>query len=399
MSTKVDKTRFNRYLDENLDELWKISKEIHSAPELAYQEYKACEIQCSYLQSKGFEITKAAGGVETAYVARFGKGRPIIAVFSEYDALPNLGHACGHNLIAASALGAGIVAKKYLENTNTEGTLLVVGTPAEEGGGGKIKLLEAGVLGEIDAVIMQHPTSAKTRLAGECMSSVSLRLEFVGKSAQAGSHPENGINALSSATLFVVASGLLRQQLKTNTRISEYIVNGGEAVNIIPSNAVVQSRIMSFNANDLQITVDKIRSAAEGCAKAIGCSIKIEETKGYLGRLPNKTLSDVCRNELLDLNEPVMDGMPFDYGGEDLGNVSRVIPICNPYVTIFPDYKISGHTPQFRELAGSEAGKHNIDVASKAMGNTVIDLFVEPKLIDTAKEEMTARLESEKQHE
>lgn len=375
--------------------IWEIALSIHETPEVAFQEFHSRDIQIDFLKSEGFKVEKSVGGIETSYLAEFGRGAPVIAIFAEYDALPKLGHACGHNLIAASALGAGIICKSFLEITNLEGCIKIFGTPAEESGGGKIIMLNAGAFEGVDAVIMQHPTSATTRLAGECMSSNHLTFEFNGRSAQAGSHPENGINALSAAILFINACSLLRQTMKTNTRYSEFISDGGVASNVIPDYAKVETSIRSFNSKDLQEYTNKIVNAAECCAKAIGCTVKSSIKSGYLGRIPNKTLSDICRNELQLLGETVMDGMPFDYGGEDLGNVSRKIPICNPYVTIFPDRKISGHTKQFCELAASEAGRHCVEVASKAMGLTACDLFENPMLVNEAKKELKQRLESE----
>lgn len=389
------KQQCDHYLDEHLDELWEISKYIHANPELAYEEVKACKVQCDYLKKMGFEVVEGAGNVPTAFTAKTGSGKPVIAIVSEYDALPELGHACGHNLISTSALGAAILAKHFLDEQKAEGTLYVIGTPAEESGGGKIKLLKAGVFEGVDAVIMQHPTSAPTRLAGECMSSMRLDIEFFGKSAHAGSHPENGINALSAANLYFSATGMLRQQFKGDMRLSGIIVDGGKGTGLIPDYAHVKGSISSFSLKDLRMNAEKVRQCAQGCAHALGCEVKVVIEEGYQGRVPNTILSEVCRKELEALHEPLLDGMPFDYGGEDLGNVSRLIPICNPYVTIFPDYKISNHTAQFRELAISENGRHCLEIAAKAMGRTAIEFLVHPKILEAAKAELKERLKNE----
>ena len=389
------KQQCDRYLDEHLDELWEISRYVHANPELAYEEYKACKVQCDYLKKMGFEVVEGAGNVPTAFTAKTGSGKPVVAIVSEYDALPELGHACGHNLICTSALGAAIEAKHFLDEQSVTGTLYVIGTPAEESGGGKIKLLEAGIFDEVDAVIMQHPTSVPTRLAGACMSSMRLDIEFFGKSAHAGSHPENGINALSAANLYFVATGLLRQHFKGDMRLSGIITEGGKGTGLIPDYAHVKCSISSFSLKDLKMNAEKVRHCAEGCAHALDCEVKITIEEGYQGRVPNEILSEVCRKELMALNEPLLEGMPFDYGGEDLGNVSRRIPICNPYVTIFPDYKISNHTAQFRELAISENGRHCLEIASKAMGRTAMEFLTHPEILEAAKEELAERLKNE----
>lgn len=381
--------------DSKFEEIWNIALSIHETPEIAFQEFHSRDLQTEFLLKEGFTVTKDIGGLRTSYAAKVGSGKPVIAIFAEYDALPQLGHACGHNLIAASALGAAIICKEFLQRTKTEGTLMVYGTPAEESGGGKIMMLKNGAFEGVDAVIMQHPTSATTRLAGSCMSSNHLTFEFYGKSAQAGSHPEKGINALNAAILYITACSFLRQTMKTTTRFSEYVADGGVASNVLPGYAKVETGVRSFSLKDLNTYTNQLINAAEHCAKAMGCTVKTNKETGYLGRIPNNTLSNICRKELLSLGEPVMDGMPDDYGGEDLGNVSRRIPICNPYVTLFPDYKISGHTPQFRDLAASESGKHCVEIASKAMGLTACDLFENPLLIEDAKKELQQRLEGE----
>lgn len=393
----LDKVQYDNYLDSRLDELWDVASYIHANPEIGFEEYKACEIQANFLRENGFKVTTNVGTLPTAFKAEFSvrEGDLSLAVVSEYDALPEIGHACGHNLISTTALGTAITTKKFMEDNNIGGTLYVIGTPAEEAGGGKIVLLENGVFDGVDTVLMMHPTSDLTRLAGECMSSMKFSIEFKGVSSHAGSHPEKGANALSAANLYFAATGLLRQHFKGETRLSGIIEEGGKAVGMIPDYVTVSGSISSFNLNSLERYVEKVRKCAEGAAHAMGCEVVFEVTPGYQGRVPNKTLSEVCRNEFIELDEPLLDGMPHDYGGEDLGNVSRVIPICNPYTTIFPDHKISNHTVQFRELANSEAGKRCIQVSSKAMARTMMELFLNPNIVASAKEELEERLVKE----
>ncbi|MEJ8737608.1 M20 family metallopeptidase [Erysipelotrichaceae bacterium HCN-30851] len=383
---------YDRYVEQIMNDLWDIAQFIHKNPELAFKEFKAKEKQCEYLEKNGFKVEKGICGLETAFKAQIGEGKPHIAILSEYDALPELGHACGHNLICSSALGTIVALKKYLENKKYKGTISIVGTPAEESGGGKIVLLKKGAFADVDAVFLMHPTSDKTRLAGECMSSMRLHIEFFGKSAHSGSHPEDGINALSASNLYFVATGLLRQQFKGDMRLSGIITKGGKQTGLVPDYVEVEGSISSFNLTELKKNVKKVENCAIGSALAMGCTVKFDAKEGYQGRIPNKVLSDVCRKEFENLNEPLLDGMPFDYGGEDLGNISRVIPICNPYVTIFPDFKISNHTEQFRDFAISEAGYRCIDVTCKAMGRSIIRLLENPHIIEEAKKELKERL-------
>lgn len=227
------------------------------------------------------------------------------------------------------------------------------------------------------------------------MSSLRLDITFKGKSAHAGSHPEDGINALSAANLYFVATGLLRQQFKGDMRLSGIISEGGAQPGQIPDTVRIKGSISSFNLQELHANAGKVKNCAQGSALAMGCTVECLITEGYQGRIPNQTLSDLCKLELEELKEPLLDGMPFDYGGEDLGNVSRLIPICNPYVTIFSDYKISNHTEQFKDLANSPTGYRCIQVGSKAMARTIMNLYVQPDIIDEAKKELQTRLEKE----
>ncbi len=391
----VDKTSYDAYVDSLMPRLWEIAQYVHANPEVAFTEHKACAAQCDYLSDQGFDVVRGAGGLETAYTATFGQGFPHLGIVSEYDALPGLGHGCGHNLICTTALGTAAAVKKYLEDSGTSGTVTVFGTPAEEEGGGKITMLENGVFEGVDALFFMHPTSDLTKLAGYCMSSMRLVVEFTGKSAHAGSHPWDGANALSAANLFFAATGMIRQQFKGDVHFSGIIEEGGKETGLIPDYVRVRCSISSFSLSELERCVGLVENCAKGSALAMGCEASFKAVPGYQGRVPNEVLSEVCRAELADLGEPMLEGLVDDFGGEDLGNVSRLIPVCNPYVTIFPDYKISGHTERFRELANTEAGYRCIQVASKAMSRTMMDVYEDPSVLDDAKAELAERIAKE----
>ena len=390
------KLNSDKAIDSKINELWNISTYIHENPEMCFEEYKACDAQCTFLENNGFAVAKNIGTLDTAFCATlsFGTKLPVIAVLSEYDAL-TIGHACGHNLIATSALGAAIGIKNFLETNNYNGTIKIIGTPAEESGGGKIILLNNHVFDDVDSVIMMHPTSAPSRLAGECLSSKRISIEYTGKVAHAGAHPENGINALSAANLHLVATGMLRQHFKADIRLSQIIINSNNQTGLIPELSQIKGSLSCFKLNDLEKCADIIKNCAIGCGNAMGCKTEIIIEDGYQGRIPNKVLSDICKNELGKLNEPLLEGMPIDFGGEDLGNISRHIPICNPYITIFPEYKISNHTEQFKQLAISKAGLKCVEISSKSIARTCIQLFIDPSLIELAKNELKIRLKTE----
>ncbi|MEG0093518.1 MAG: M20 family metallopeptidase [Erysipelotrichaceae bacterium] len=385
----------NEKIKKEFDNLWDISKFIYDNPELGFEEKKACKILTDYLIQKDFMVEIGIAGLPTAFKATYKKGNSNtrIAVFAEYDALPKLGHACGHNLIAASALGTAIAVKSALLKSELEGTIEIYGTPAEEDGGGKIILLNQGCFDGLDAVFLMHPTSAKTRIGGECISFSEYRIEYFGKSAQAESHPDNGINALDAASLFYSAVGMMRQQLKDGIHICSIISKAGEDIGQIPDYTQVDLEVSSMQSNDIESTKIKLKEIARGMGIATGCRMKFTEIPGYLGRIPNTTLANICKKELISLSEEVMEGLPSDKGGEDLGNVSRVIPICNLYTTLLPERKISGHTPEFKKLAISEAGKHCLKISSNAMARSIVELFIHPEYINEAKIELEKRSE------
>ncbi|MCR0328972.1 M20 family metallopeptidase [[Clostridium] innocuum] len=387
-------------VDAEFDHLWKLASYIHANPEIAFEEKKAASALSSYLHEAGFIVETGIAGLETAFKAVFKKGDgPRIAVLAEYDALQGLGHACGHNLIATSALGCAVAVKHALEHNDLQGSIEVYGTPAEEDGGGKIIMLDHGVFDGLDAVFLMHPTSAMARIGGECASFTDFVIEYFGKSAHAESHPENGINALDAANLFYQAVGLTRQQLRDSIHVCCILAESEKDIGRIPDYAKLEVEISTMRVKDIETTKQKIINIAEGMALASGCRVSYKEIPGYYGRMPNTVLGELCRQEMLALQEPMMEGMPSDAGGEDLGNVSRVIPACNLYMTLLPEKKISGHTEQFRELAISDAGKHCLDVSSKGMANSIVRLFQEPDLLKQAKEELKRRQKEEAANE
>lgn len=387
-------------VDAEFDHLWKLASYIHANPEIAFEEKKAASALSSYLHEAGFIVETGIAGLETAFKAVFKKGDgPRIAVLAEYDALQGLGHACGHNLIATSALGCAVAVKHALEYSDLQGSIEVYGTPAEEDGGGKIIMLDHGVFDGLDAVFLMHPTSAMARIGGECSSFTDFVIEYFGKSAHAESHPENGINALDAANLFYQAVGLTRQQLRDSIHVCCILAESEKDIGRIPDYAKLEVEISTMRVKDIETTKQKIINIAEGMALASGCRVSYKEIPGYYGRMPNAVLGELCRQEMLALQEPMMEGMPSDAGGEDLGNVSRVIPACNLYMTLLPEKKISGHTEQFRELAISDAGKHCLDVSSKGMANSIVRLFQEPDLLKQAKEELRCRQKEEAANE
>lgn len=368
--------------------LKQVSKFIYDNPELAFEEKKASGRLMEILEEQGFSVEKNAGGLETAFVASYvngveaGEKHICIGITAEYDALPELGHACGHNLIASSSLGAALALKKVMERESIKGEIRLIGTPAEEDGGGKIIMIDKGVFDDVSVCMMMHPTSAVTRIAGNCLSSHGMKISWKGKSAHAESHPEDGINALDALHIYYTAISCMRQQLPDDVRIAQVVVDGGTE-GMIPDSASMSVDIVSEDKN-LMPTVERVRKCAEGAAIASGCSYDIEDITGYLGRKPNKTLEGLFRNNFGIIGEPLMDGMPEDYGTTDFGNVMRVVPSCNPYVSLLPEKKISGHTQQFKELAISERSEYVVEISAKAIAYSSLDILTDEHALQEA---------------
>ena len=375
-------------VDGDIDAMWAVSKDIHAHPQIGFEETYASALCREVLAKEGFAVEDACEDLPTAFRASWNNGEgPRVAFFAEYDALPELGHACGHNLIATSAMLAGIAAKRAMAQFGVAGSIEVFGTPAEEDGGGKIIMLERGAFDGLDAVYLMHPTSAMTRIGGECTSFKGAYVTYVGKPAHAESHPEEGVNAFDAASLFHQALGVSRQQLPDDVNHQRFAISQGKAK--------LEVEVSSTNGSHVDPAMHVVRRAARGIAMATGCEVEIEELGGYLGRIPNSVLGDTARGELEAFGEPVMEGMPGDKGGEDLGDVSRIIPACNIFGTILPEKKISGHTPEFRELAISENGRHCLLVTGKAMACAALDLLRTPEFLAAARKELAERLAGE----
>ncbi|MBO0455671.1 M20 family metallopeptidase [Enterococcus hulanensis] len=377
-------------VEENKSDLVQISEYIHENPELGYKEFKAVEKLTSYLKDKENEVSMPFGGLDTSFRATHiqGGGEKHIAVLAEYDALPKLGHACGHNIICTSALGAYLAAKRAMEKFNISGKVSIIGTPAEEGGGGKIRLLEAGAFEDVDASLMVHPTSGTTRIAGRCTTTYSFTIEFFGKSAHAASQPFKGINALDAAHLFFNAIGFLRQQVTSDVRMSGYIVDGGTASNVIPDYTKIQYSIRCMEDQEMSNLVERVKSCIQAAALATGCEVNINEEKGYAARTFSETLGNICRAALEEQGEKVLSGFPDDFGSTDFGNVSQLIPTTNPYFSL-NETRVSLHTPEYEKLANQPISHIAIERSAKAMACTIVECFLDDSILERAKSEQT----------
>jgi len=372
-------------------DLWEIATRLYENPEVAFQEYVSSALLRNFLAEEGFDVTSGIGGLETAFKATFTKAKqpPTIAFLAEYDALPAIGHACGHNLIAAAAIGAGVGMKAILDEL--PGQIVILGTPAEEGGGGKRILVDAGVFDEVDAAMMFHPAS-KNMVSRGSLASARLDIEFFGQTAHAAASPQEGINALDAMILTFNSVNAIRQHLEIKDRIAGIITHGGDAANIIPGHTSAQFSVRGESEKRREEVLEKVILCAQAAALATGCEMKYETQPGYSEIIPNPTLASLFKENLETLGRQVSDPEPNErMGSTDMGNVSKVVPAIHPYLETVPE-TIAGHTVEFREICMSDSGKNAMLDAARAMAMTAVDLLLDPTLWVTARKELDTYL-------
>lgn len=387
------KSRASKTVDGLRDELISMSLEIHKNPELAFKEFKAASLLSSFLEKQGFLVERNVAGMETDFCASYtsGEGGPTVAILAEYDALPEVGHACGHNIIGTSAAGAGVALKRALEALGIPATVLVLGTPAEEGGGGKVFMVDRGIFKDVDAALMVHPTSGLSRIGGRSLATHSFVIDYYGKPAHAAGSPTEGINALDAVNIFFHAVACLRQHVPDDVRMHGMVTKGGDAVNIIPEHTQVHYLARSFSMKTLAKVVDRIRDCAQAGAVATGCRLAIEDKDGYKARVPNLAISSAFLENLRALGEEVTDEIAPSGGSTDFGDVSLAVPACNAYIGIAPK-GVAGHSREFCEASASPKGNESLIVSAKSLAHTAIDLITDKSLRDRAREEfMKAR--------
>ena len=378
METSLFKQRVMDRVEALHDELVAMADEIHADPELSFKEFRAAARLGGRLEQAGFGLQRGVAGLETAFVATLDgmAGGPTVAFLAEYDALPELGHACGHNLIGTAAVAAGLAMAAVLPEL--AGTIQVIGTPAEEGGGGKIILVNAGVFDQVDVAMMFHPANYHiTRRKSK--TSHQVRIEFFGKAAHASSAPDVGINALDAVIQTFNGVNALRQHVRDDARFHGIITHGGRASNIVPDYAAAVFGIRAADLRYAEELLEKLRACAEAGALATGAQLRFEQTEGYYdAMIPNPVLADLADANLAKLGIQVRLPDPFErMGSTDMGNVSQAVPALHPYLAICGE-DVAGHTVEFREICGSPAGHAGMLQAAKLLAMTAVDLLAEP---------------------
>ena len=365
--------------------LTQLSQNIHDNPELGFQEEKASAWLGNYLEENGFNVERGIAGLATAFRAIYGQRNPRIALLAEYDALPKIGHGCGHNIIAASAVGASVAGKLAVDNFG--GSIIVLGTPAEEVFGGKIDMVKEGVFREVDVAMMVHP-STRNVVIGETLACISLDVEFWGKAAHAAAQPHQGINALEALILSFNSINSLRQHIKEGARIHGIITNGGQMPNVVPDHSAARFLIRAQDITYLEELKEKVSSCLLGASIATGADLEYSwGNRVYAPMKNNLPLAELFRQNLESLGRSVeLFDTHFGVGSTDMGNVSQIVPSIHPLVAITSSH-IPLHTPEFASAAVLEEGFRGLMDAAKTMAMTVVDILASQKALDEIKQD------------
>src|SRR5712664_4293206 len=383
------KTRVAETVDRLADELERISHQIHANPELRFEEHKAAGWLADFLDRQGAAVERGVGGLPTAFratIAGAGPG-PTIAIMAEYDALPNIGHACGHNVIATAGTGAGAAIAAALGKVPFAGRVQVIGTPAEEGGAGKVKLMEAGVFKDVDAAMMIHGRCG-TQVWRPSLGIIKVKAEFHGTATHASSWPWRGVNALNAVIQLFVGLDQMRQQLRPDARVHGIIVKGGDQPNIIPEYTRADFYLRALTKDYCQELLRRFKDCADGAAAATGCRVEVTaEPTIHDPMKPNRTMAELFERNLGVIGFPVdPDDGEAGYGSTECGNVSQALPTIHPYIRISPD-GVPGHSREFAEWARSPMARDGMVAGAKALALTALDLLASPDKLEAAKEE------------
>ncbi|MEV8596042.1 amidohydrolase [Streptomyces sp. NPDC052012] len=368
-----------RQVADRAEALWEVALRLHADPEYAFAEHRAAALLTGELERAGFAVERGVAGLPTAFTARSGAGGPVVALLLEYDALPGLGHACGHNLIAAAGLGAAL-ALRAVPETAGAGTVLAVGTPAEEGGGGKAVEVEAGVFDDVDAALMFHPGVydwARAPLTAQ----VQYRVAFHGRAAHPTGNPTEGVDALAALVELFNVLAVLGRRLPEASHVQGIVTHGGTATNIVPEYAEGLFGLRAATTRALQELTDRLRACAEGVALATGTATEVERaTVRYEHFQDSEPLSERFAAHLAHSGIALTPPAPGVYlGSSDIGNVSTRLPAIHPFVAIM-GADGSDHTPEFAAAAASSRAREVLLAATQALACTAADVLLEPGL-------------------
>jgi amidohydrolase len=374
------------------DVLVDASHQIHANPELAFEEHFAHDLLTGILEAEGLDVERGAYGLDTAFVARAGTEGPTIAVLCEYDALPGIGHACGHNIIGTAGLGAGLAAAALADELG--GRVVIMGTPAEEGGGGKVLMADNGALEGVDAALMVHPAGGDL-VYMDVIAIQQVWVEYHGQAAHAAAFPWKGKNALDAAVLGYMNVAALRQHIKPTERVHGIFTEAGDKPNIVPDHTAAQWYVRSPTLRSLEPLKQRVFACLEAGAAASGCSMTHEwKHPAYADMIDNGPMVELYRGNAERTGRTLSDPRAAGFavvGSTDMGNVSYLVPSIHPMIKVAPPH-VSIHSPEFTKYAASADGDLAVLDGAKAMAMTVADLWLQPGVLDAAKAEFAERV-------
>lgn len=426
-------------LDGRADEYFKIAKSIWDLAEVGYQEEKSSSLLQEELKKGGFEIETGVASIPTAFIASYGSGSPVIGILGEYDALPgitqttsptrekrddvNAGHACGHHLFGTGSAAAAIAIKEWMADQNISGTIRFYGTPAEEGGAGKVYLVRAGLFDDVDAVLHWHPSNGNGADAASSLANKSAKFRFYGQSSHAAGSPWNGRSALDGVEAMNFMVNMMREHMTAESRTHYVITKGGNAPNVIPDFAEVFYYVRHPDMKLAAENFERVVQCAEGAAMGTGTKMDYEIIHGIYNVLPNVTLSEIMHEKLTKIGgvkyneeekafaEQIISSFPYadnvsvslsenvnpfkvirkgQGGSTDVGDVSWVVPTAGMRAATWVP-GTSAHSWQAIAAGGTSIGKKGMMVAAKTISLTAMHLFQNPEIMSKAKEELISQ--------
>ncbi len=382
MGARAAKDTAATVISERLPALVALSHSVHSTPELCFEETRSAHAVASAIRAGGLAVTEGVYDIPTAFESRAGGGELVVAVCAEYDALPDVGHACGHNIIAASAVGAGLALAAVADEVGLQ--VRILGTPAEEGGGGKIFMLERGAFDDVHAAMMVHPWPVE-RMTGACLAVAHFDVHFTGKEAHASAAPWEGVNALDAMTIAQVSLGLLRQQLPPGDQVHGVITRGGGAANVIPAAVTGRYMVRSRTIDGLSALEPRVRACFEAGALASGCTVRYESLSPNYSHMeadPGLVAAYRANAEALGRTFEADDAdTPLPTFSTDMANVSLAVPTIHPLIGIETGGAVN-HQHEFAAACITPSADAAVRDGALALAWTAIDAATDPALRD-----------------
>ena len=388
MDTTAAKQQLAAEVDAREQILLDVSHQIHARPELCFEEEFAHDLLTDVLEAEGLDVERGAFGLDTAFVARAGTSGPTVAIMCEYDALPEIGHGCGHNIIGSAGLGAGLALAARADELG--GRVVVLGTPAEEGGGGKAIMADRGALDGVDVAMMVHPAPGDL-IAMNAIAIQQVHVEYHGEAAHAAAFPQRGRNALDAAVLGYMNVAALRQHIRTDERIHGIFTRAGDKPNIVPAHTSAVWYVRSSQLRRLEPLKARVLACLQAGADAAGCEMTATwQDPAYADMVDNPVMIDLFSANSASLGRNLADPaqVPGVVGSTDMGNVSYQVPSIHPMIAVSPP-NVAIHTPEFAEHARGEAGDKGVLDGAKAMAMTAADLWLDAESLALAQAAFT----------